>query len=142
MTVECSAEDVYDVVTDFENYPKWVTGLKKIKVLETFEDSGRGKVVEFFVGAMGLSVSYTLSYTVDEPKQVDWISIAGGIKSIVGQYKITPAADGKTLVQYTLDVDAGFGIPGPVRKAVTNLIIGAALPDLKRYLEKEYKKGK
>lgn len=37
--------------------------------------------------------------------------------------------------QYKLDVDAGFGVPGPVRKAVTNLVIGAALPDLKRYLE-------
>ena len=113
-----------------------------MKVMGRFGGTGRGKVVEFFAGTLGLSVSYTLSYTLDEPTTVDWVSIAGGVKSIVGQYKIKPAADGSTLVQYTLDVDAGFGIPGPVRKAVTNLIIGAALPDLKRYLEKEYAKGK
>mmetsp|Transcript_1446 Transcript_1446/g.3821 ORF Transcript_1446/g.3821 Transcript_1446/m.3821 type:complete len:141 (-) Transcript_1446:173-595(-) len=140
MLVQRPVSDVFDVVTDFDNYPRWVTGLKKVKVLERFEPSGRGKVVEFSAGTLGLSISYTLSYTIDEPESVSWVSIAGGVKSIVGQYRLTPSADGGTRVRYQLDVDAGFGVPGPVRKAVTNLVIGAALPDLKRYLEKEYKK--
>ncbi|KAL1518680.1 hypothetical protein AB1Y20_002967 [Prymnesium parvum] len=142
MVVNCPMADVFEVVTDFEKYPSWVTGLKKVNVLERFEDSGRGKVVEFSAGAMSLSISYTLSYTLHEPDEVSWVSVAGGVKSIVGQYKLSPMPGDQTLVQYRLDVDAGFGIPGPVRKAVTNLVIGAALPDLKRYLENEYGKRK
>lgn len=106
-------------------------------MLERFE-SGRGKVVEFNAGALSLSIAYTLSYTVDEPQRVSWVSVAGGVKSIVGEYKLSSTDDGATRVQYRLDVDAGFGIPGPVRKAVTNIVIGAALPDLKRYLETKY----
>lgn len=30
MTVECSIADVFDVVTDFEKYPRWVTGLQRV----------------------------------------------------------------------------------------------------------------
>lgn len=110
----------------------------QVRVLERFEESNRGKVVEFNAGTMGLSISYTLKYTYDEPESVSWVSVAGGVKSIVGQYKMTPLETGRTLVRYRLDVDVGFGIPGPVRKAATNLVIGSALPDLKRYLEKEF----
>ena len=40
-----------------------------------------------------------------------------------------------TRVQYRLDVEMGFKVPGPVKRTVTGLVIGAALPDLKRYLE-------
>jgi len=133
MLVKVPVADVFGVVTDFAKYPKWVTGLKKVEILEV-DEKGRGKVAEFSAGAFGLSISYTLSYTFDEPEEVSWISIAGGVKSIIGQYRLT-AVEGGTRVQYRLDVDAGFGIPGPIRKGVTKLVIGAALPDLKRYLE-------
>jgi len=133
MLVKVPVADVFGVVTDFAKYPKWVTGLKKVDILEV-DEKGRGQVAEFSAGAFGLSISYTLSYTFDEPEEVSWISIAGGVKSIIGQYRLT-AAEGGTRVQYRLDVDAGFGIPGPIRKGVTKLVIGAALPDLKRYLE-------
>jgi len=135
MVVKRPLEDVYAVVTDFKEYPKWVTGLKKVVVLEEYEESGLGKVVEFTAGAFGVGISYTLSYTMDAPELLSWVSVAGGVKSIVGQYRLTPTDDGGTRVLYRLDVDAGFGIPPPMRKAVTKLVIGAALPDLKKYLE-------
>ena len=66
--------------------------------------------------------------------------MAGGVKSIVGEYKLTPVDAESTKVNYRLDVDAGFGVPGPVRRAVTKLVVGAALPELKRYLETKYKR--
>ena len=137
MVVKRQVEDVFAVVTDFEAYSKWVTGLKKVEVLERDPTSGLGRVVRFTAGTMGLSITYTLSYTMASPGLVSWISIEGGVKSIVGQYVLSAAegASGSTRVQYRLDVELGFKIPGPVKRTVTNLVIGAALPDLKRYLE-------
>ena len=44
--------------------------------------------------------------------------MAGGVKSIIGEYKLTPIDADNTKVNYTLDVDAGFGVPGPVRRAL------------------------
>jgi uncharacterized membrane protein len=137
MTVNRPVAEVFAVVTAFEAYPKWVAGLKKVEILERDEASGIGRVVKFTAGAMGLSINYTLSYSIAPPGMLSWVSIEGGVKSIVGQYLLTPA-DGtgsSTRVQYRLDVEMGFKVPGPVKRTVTGLVIGAALPDLKRYLE-------
>lgn len=128
--------DVFDVVSDFEAYPQWVSGLQKVQVLERDASSGLGRVVQFTAGAMGLSMSYTLRYEWSAPESLSWVSIAGGVKSIVGQYQLSPASGGGTRVQYRLEVDTGFKMPAMVRRTATNLVIGAALPELKRQLER------
>ena len=68
--------------------------------------------------------------------EVSWVSIAGGVKSIIGQYQLTPLDDGSTRVLYRLNVDTGFTMPALLRRTATKLVIGAALPDLKKHLEK------
>jgi ribosome-associated toxin RatA of RatAB toxin-antitoxin module len=142
MVVARSVDDVFAVVSDFENYPKWVSGLQRVEVLERDEQSGIGKVVQFTCGAMGLSISYTLEYTMEPPGRLAWRSIAGGVRSIIGQYTLSPAdagadAGSRTRVHYKLDVDTGFKMPAMLRRTATSLVIGAALPDLKRHLEKD-----
>ena len=134
MVVQRGVADVFTVVSDFLAYPKWVTGLQKVEVVES-DAEGRPCVVEFTAGAMGLSISYTLAYTMEPPGLLSWRSVAGGVKSIVGQYRLTPMEGGSTKVLYRLDVDTGFKMPGLLRRTATKLVIGAALPDLKRYLE-------
>lgn len=150
--------DVFAVVSDFDAYPKWVNGLQSVETLERDQDSGIGRVVRFTAGAMGLSISYTLQYTVSsaaddedggggEDEQglvLAWQSIAGGVKSIAGHYHLSPAqatgsGDGehKTRVRYKLDVDTGFKMPAMLRRTATSLVVGAALPDLKKHLEKD-----
>lgn len=150
--------DVFAVVSDFDAYPTWVNGLQSVETLERDQDSGIGRVVRFTAGAMGLSISYTLQYTVSsvaddedggggEDEQglvLAWQSIAGGVKSIAGHYHLSPAqatgsGDGehKTRVRYKLDVDTGFKMPAMLRRTATSLVVGAALPDLKKHLEKD-----
>lgn len=148
-----SVDDVFAVVTGFEDYPKWVTGLQKVETLERDKTTGRGSVVQFTAGAMGLSISYTLQYTVhtgdDDSLVLAWQSIAGGVKSIEGSYHLSPAdgngsrgaewgsasSSGGTRVRYKLNVDTGFKMPFMLKRTATSLVVGAALPDLKRYLE-------
>ena len=131
---------------------------QSVETLERDQDSGIGRVVRFTAGAMGLSISYTLQYTVSsaaddedggggEDEQglvLAWQSIAGGVKSIAGHYHLSPAqatgsGDGehKTRVRYKLDVDTGFKMPAMLRRTATSLVVGAALPDLKKHLEKD-----
>lgn len=136
LVIARSASDVFDAVTDFAKYPLWTTGLKEI-VDQTATGDGKPRW-EFKAGTMGLTISYTLEYTIEGETTIQWISVAGGVKSIVGEYKLTPIDADNTKVNYMLDVDAGFGVPGPVRRAVTKLVVGAALPELKRYMENKY----
>ena len=133
------AADVFDAVTDFDKYPLWVTGLKQITD-ETPPGSDK-KRIKFDAGTMGLTISYTLEYTIVGEELMSWVSVAGGVKSIIGSYQLTPIDETSTQVNYRLEVDAGFGVPGPVRRAVTKLVVGAALPELKRYLENKYQKA-
>ena len=99
------------------------------------------KRIKFDAGTMGLTISYTLEYTIVGEELMSWVSVAGGVKSIIGSYQLTPIDETSTQVNYRLEVDAGFGVPGPVRRAVTKLVVGAALPELKRYLENKYQKA-
>ena len=46
-----------------------------------------------------------------------------------------------TQVNYKLEVDPGFGVPKQLRKVVVGLVVGSALPELKRYLATKYKRG-
>jgi ribosome-associated toxin RatA of RatAB toxin-antitoxin module len=155
-----SVADVFAVVAGFEDYPKWVSGLQKVETLERDEATGRGSVVRFTAGAMGLTIQYTLQYTAyigEGGSQVlAWRSIAGGVKSIEGSYHLSPTDEGSsgagprpgataemgaaapagTRVRYKLNVDTGFKMPAMLRRTATGLIIGAALPDLKRHLER------
>ena len=41
----------------------------------------------------------------------------------------------RTTVNTLAQVETGFSLPGPVRRKVNGLVVGAALPALKRYAE-------
>ena len=45
------------------------------------------------------------------------------------------SSHGGTRVRYKLNVDTGFKMPFMLKRTATSLVVGAALPDLKRYLE-------
>lgn len=137
MVVARPLAEVLDAVTDFPKYSLWVSGQKEV-VDETPVGQTSPQVWKFKAGVpFGPSISYTLSYTI-KGNQMNWVSVAGGVKKIVGEYRLTAIDDTHTQVNYKLEVDAGFGVPPALRKVVTGLVVGAALPELKRYLETKY----
>ena len=135
LVIDAPASTVFDAMVDFDSLPQWAQGINQV-FDETPPGSSR-RVVRFNAGVMGLSVEYTLAYTLVRPTRVAWVSVAGAVKRIVGEYRLTPVGPGSTRVHYRLEVDAGFSIPGPVRRAVNGLVVGAALPALKRHVEGE-----
>ena len=135
IVIDAPASVVFDAMTDFEKLPLWANGINEV-VEETPPGIRAGeRRIRFNSGVMGLNVTYTLAYTLVRPTRVSWVSVAGAVKRIVGEYVLTPLGASRTQVNYRLEVDAGFNIPGPVRRAVNGLVVGAALPALKRYVE-------
>ena len=70
------------------------------------------------------------------PSSMSWVTVAGDVERIDGAYKLEAVDDETTSVAYALEVDPGFAVPPFLRKAVTRIVVGAALPSLKKYLEK------
>ena len=133
--VHASPEVVYRVVTDFEHYIDWVSGLKKIDVLERDAD-GRALEVEYRAAAFGRSTTYALRYDYSlAPEVLTWHQSHGDLTSTLdGQYRFAPVPDG-TLLSYDLEVELVVPIPTFVKSRAAYRIQTQALRELKTRAE-------
>ncbi len=129
---------VHEVLLAFERYPDWVRDLKEVEVLER-DAEGRGTLVHFRAAAMGRSVSYTLRYDhAQSPQRLPWALDDGDIvRTIDGEYALAsdPADPQRTVVTWSLEIELQVPLPGFVKRRAETLIVKAALPELKAYVE-------
>lgn len=130
--VNASVERIFEVVCDVESYPDWMSAFKLAELIEQDEE-GRPRRAAFEVDARIKTVTYTLEYeyTADS---ISWRSVDGNVKQIIGSYKLEPAGD-KTKVTYAYSIDAGFPVPGFMRRQGVKMMVSSALNDLKKRAE-------
>ena len=80
-------------------------------------------------------VSYTLDYSYEEPHAVSWDFVEGDPKRVEGEFLFEEDEDGMTLATYSLRLDAGVWIPGPIAKVLNDQVMKRAVEDLKRRVE-------
>jgi uncharacterized membrane protein len=135
--VEAPADRCFDVAIDFESYPEWAKDVKSAHVLE-FDDEGRGTRVEYRAAALGKSIRYVLAYDYTEaPGSFSWHFVEGDmLKSLDGTYRFEPESDSSTRVHYDLAVEVGIPLPGLLKRRAAGLIMGNALKELKKQVER------
>lgn len=132
--VEASAEEIFEVATDFEAYPQWNANINKVEVRET-DSEGRGTKVFYEVDAKVKVVRYTLSYDyADAPRSFSWDLLDGDVKELRGSYAFDEFGD-VTEVVYETAVDPGFPIPKLLKRQAQRAIVRGALEDLKKRVE-------
>lgn len=138
ISIDASAEEVMDVLTDYEAYPEWAE-VKSATVLERGE-GGRATKVAFEVEVPVLGhASYTLAYRyAPGDAGMSWVSTEaqGSVSAISGEYLLTETAEGGTEVVYRLSVELGVLVPGFVRTQGQKRVIANALEGLKRRVER------
>lgn len=134
--VDASPERCYELATDYESYPSWAKDVKQAKVLER-DDQDRGKKVEYRAAALGRSVRYVLEYDYSEaPGAFSWNFVEGDmLRKLDGRYGFEADGDG-TRVSYDLTVDVSIPMPGLIKRRAAGLIMGNALKELKKAVEK------
>lgn len=135
--VDGSPERCYEIATDYESYPTWAKDVKQAKVLER-DDQDRGKKVEYRAAALGRSVRYVLEYDYSEaPAAFSWNFVEGDmLRKLDGRYGFEADANG-TRVSYDLTVDISIPMPGLIKRRAAGLIMGNALKELKKAVEKK-----
>jgi uncharacterized membrane protein len=135
--VEAPADRCFDVAIDFESYPEWAKDVKSAQILET-DDEGRGTRVEYRAAALGKSVRYVLEYDyTDSPASFSWHFVEGDmLKRLDGTYRFEPEGDASTRVHYDLAVEIGVPLPGLVKRRAAGMIMGSALKELKKQVER------
>ena len=132
--VKASAEELFQVATDFETYPDWNPNIKETAIKETDEE-GRPTQVWFKVDAKLKVLSYTLGYDYSNaPDSFSWDLVEGDVKTLRGSYTFDEFDD-VTEVVYEMEIDPGFPVPGFLKKQAEKQIARSALEDLKKRVE-------
>lgn len=134
VVIEGTPQDCFDALTEYETFPEWQSAVKSSEVV-TRDGDGRGKEVVFEIDAKVKSISYRLSYTYEEPHLITWDYLDGDVKEIDGEYVFEDQADGTTLATYTLHIDPGVWVPGPVANVLNEQVMKGSMDDLKRRVE-------
>jgi ribosome-associated toxin RatA of RatAB toxin-antitoxin module len=118
----CSKDDFFKIIADYEKYPEFLAEVKDCRVVETI---GAKKKVEFTVSVIK-SFSYELWMSETPTDRIEW-DFAGGdlFKRSSGSWVLEDQA-GKTKATYTVEADFKMFVPGPVAKT----LISVNLPNM------------
>lgn len=137
IVVAAAPESVTAVICDFPRYPEWAEAMKRVEVVEEYED-GYASQVRFVLDAGVIADEYTLAYEyADDISRIEWHLVAPSKvqKAQKGSYDIADNGDGTTTVTYTLEVDLSIGMLGMFRRKAEKMIMETALKELKRRVE-------
>lgn len=116
----CSPEQFFDLLIDYEKYPEFLNEVTDCKVLS---DEGETKKVEFKVSVIK-SIRYVNEQREIRPSEVSWSFIEGDLfKSMHGHWKLSEEG-GKTKAEYFVDAQFGRFVP----KMMTKTVLSVNLP--------------
>lgn len=113
----CSKEDFFKIICDYEKYSEFLQEVKQCKVLKT---EGNRKLVEYSVSVIK-SFKYTLWMTETPPNAISW-EFAGGdmFKTSIGSWKLEEEA-GKCRATYTVEATFNMFVPSPIANALVSV---------------------
>ncbi|MET0999214.1 MAG: SRPBCC family protein, partial [Marmoricola sp.] len=134
IVIDATPAQVMAVIADFEAYPEWAQGMKRVEVVQEGPE-GRAREVHFELEATPIKDSYTLGYDWQGDSAVRWNLVEGKmLKAMEGAYELRPSGAG-TDVTYRLAVDLSIPMIGMLRRKAEKVIIDTALKGLKKRVE-------
>ena len=127
----CTPEQFYKIIADYEKYHEFLSEVKQCKVLKT--ESNR-KLVEYSVSVMK-SFKYSLWMTETLNQGISWEFASGDLfKTSVGSWKLENEV-GKTRATYTVEATFSMFVPGPI----ANALVSVNLPNMMSAYHKRVK---
>ena len=117
--VDAPVSKVWSTINNYAAYPGWIDGVDKCEVYKT---EGNHVYVDFVVSKMGMSVQYYIDHTQGD-NWVTWrldYSRESDLDDSVGMWRLEATPDGRTRVEYSVDVAVGGWVPGFIRSYMTD----------------------
>ncbi|GAA1912314.1 SRPBCC family protein [Nocardioides lentus] len=138
LVVDAPPAEVMDVIADFEAYPQWAKGMKRVEVVRPGAGTGRqarAEQVYFELDVAPIKDQYTLAYDWDGDREVTWTLVEGSmLKALDGAYTLREV-DGGTEVTYRLALDVSIPLIGMLKRKGEKILIDTALKGLKKRVE-------
>lgn len=134
--MNCSQEEFFKIITDYESYSQFLPEVKAIKILKT---NGNTKEMEYQV-----SVLKTFKYlvkVVEVPNEsVTFNFISGDVfKSMSGGWKLSEK-DGKCHLEYKVEASFGLLVPSSVAKTLVTVNLPLMMANFKKRVKEVYGK--
>jgi len=127
--MEVPLDALWDVITDYEGYAKFVEGAESVTITKK---EGKSTFAEYVVSMFGKKVRYTLKHTESPKKGLKWTMVEGEFfKSNDGSWELKAKGDDQVEATYSVDV----GLPLLVPKAIVNTLTGTQLPKMMKAFE-------
>lgn len=133
----CTAEEFFNIVVDFEKYPEFLSDMKSVKILK---NGKKEKEMEFSV-AIIKTIKYKIKATQKSPSEVDFHFTEGDVfKSMSGSWRISDLAGGKCKVKYKIEANFGLLVPGALAKTLVSVNLPSMMESFKKRVKEIYKK--
>lgn len=133
----CTQEEFFKVVADFEKYPEFLPEVKSVKMLK---NDGQIKEMEYSVSLVK-TFKYKLRALVFESSKVEFTFIDGDVfKSMKGSWNIAPEGADKCKVNYTVEATFGMFVPGPMANTLVSVNLPIMIQNFKNRIKKVYGK--
>lgn len=134
--IDCPIEHMYQVITDFESLPAFVTSLLGVTVDQVdgdvFHVSYRIKMLK--------EVEYTLELHGTPPNRLEWHLLEGEfMKGNDGAWELERIAEDRTRATYRIDLALPVHVPSSVTRNLADASLPRMLDEFRVHAEKTWK---
>ena len=109
-----SPDEFYDVLTNFDALPDFISGLESITVID---DTADAWVVEHVVRVMK-QFTYTLAFRGTRGASLSWTQVEGPFKKNEGLWTLEPGDSGGTHATYSMTLEVGLFVPRSIERGL------------------------
>lgn len=132
----CSTEEFFKLVADYEKYPEFLTEVKSVKI---YKNSGNVKEMEYHVSLIK-TFKYKLKVTEVANKSVNFEFIGGDVfKTMKGSWQLTDK-NGKCEVEYKVEATFGMLVPESMAKPLVSANLPMMITNFKKRIKQVYGK--
>lgn len=132
----CSTEEFFKIVSDYEKYPEFLTEVKSVKIYKNSKDF---KEMEYQVSLIK-TFKYKLKVAEVLNKSVNFEFIGGDVfKSMKGSWQLTDK-NGKCAVEYKVDATFGMLVPESMAKTIVSANLPMMITNFKKRIKEVYGK--
>ena len=113
VTIHAPSEVVWQVITDCEEAPRFMPGMKACRRLQAAPDGSWETIEREYKYSWLMPAAHDVVRTeYHKPQRIEFQRVSGDFRDQSGAWLLTPSADGAaTVLEYQFYVDLGFWLP-------------------------------